>query len=158
MLAIIVSQLLQVTIKYIYNMSWPILYILQVDRITVSEVVLSDSTTIEMANSMLSIPMAMNINGDLASNWKYSTSRASDKKFLSGLAQKEVNVRLTMLKIAMGKNCYEILQRLPTPKIKQQWNAVFYTTGLTQREVWHPKDLSLITTTKTLRDHKQICY
>jgi len=96
------------------------LYILQVDRITVSEVVLSDSTTIEMANSMLSIPMAMNINGDLASNWKYSTSRASDKKFLSGLAQKEVNVRLTMLKIAMGKNCYEILQRLPTPKIKQQ--------------------------------------
>jgi len=54
----------------------------------------------------------MNINGDIASNWTFFKDQWQNYGIASGLAQKEVNVRLATLEVAIGNDCYEILQRL----------------------------------------------
>ena len=71
-----------------------------------------------MADSNLPLPMAMNMKGDVASNWKFFKDQWQNNDIASGLAQKEANVRLTTLKVVMGKDCYEILQRLPDSENK----------------------------------------
>ena len=55
----------------------------------------------------------MNLKGDVTSNWKFFKAQWQNYEIASGLAQKESNVRLATLNVSMGKDCYEILQRLP---------------------------------------------
>ena len=76
------------------------------------DLVLDYSTTTEMSNSYLFVPIAMNMKGDVASNWKFFKDQWQNCEVPSGLAQKEANVRLATLTVVMGKDCYEILQRL----------------------------------------------
>ena len=73
----------------------------------------TDCTTTEIANSYLPVPPALNMTGDVASDWKFFKDRWQNYEIASGLAQKHMNVRLATLKVMMGKDCYEILQRLP---------------------------------------------
>jgi len=66
-----------------------------------------------MANSNLPVPIAMNMQDDVASNWKFFKDQWQNYEIASSLAQKEAYVRLATLKVVMGRDCYEILQRLP---------------------------------------------
>jgi len=59
-----------------------------------------------MANSNLPVPLAMNMKGYVASNWKFFKDQWQNYEIASGLAQKPVNVRLATLKVVMGKDCY----------------------------------------------------
>ena len=60
----------------------------------------------------------MNLKGDVTSNWKFFKAQWQNYEIASGLAQKESNVRLATLNVSMGKDCYEILQRLPDSENK----------------------------------------
>ena len=104
------------------NMSCLLSYILWEDRNMVSEVRFwsysERSHDDRMADSNLPLPMAMNMKGDVASNWKFFKDQWQNNDIASGLAQKEANVRLTTLKVVIGKDCYEILQRLPDSENK----------------------------------------
>jgi len=71
-----------------------------------------------MANSYLFVPIAMNMKGDVASNWKFFKEQWQNYEVASGLAQKEANVRLATLTVVTDKDCYEILQRLPDSESK----------------------------------------
>ena len=71
-----------------------------------------------MSNSNLPVPIAMNMKGDVASNWKSFKDQWQNYEIVSSLAQKEANIQLATLKVVMGKDCYEILQRLPDSENK----------------------------------------
>ena len=70
------------------------------------------------------------------------------------MAQKEANVRLATLKFVMGKDCYEILQRLPDSENKttvEETLTALEQYFLPKRNVTYcTKDFSLTTVTKVL--------
>jgi len=77
------------------------------------DLVLLDSTTTDMAYAHIPTPLAMDMKGDVASNWRFFKDQWQNFEIASGLAQKDAHVRLATLKVVMGKECYDVLQRLP---------------------------------------------
>jgi len=62
---------------------------------------MNDSLQIDRADSNLPVSPAMNMKGDIASNWKFFKDQWQNYKITSGLAQKEANVRT-----APPKSCW----------------------------------------------------
>ena len=92
-----------------------------------------------MAHSKLPVPTALNMKGEVTSNWKFKDQR-QNYEITSGLAQKEANVKLATLKVVMGKDCLwkEILsqQRIRHFKISQSIYFVYDVGIISSHSKW----------------------
>ena len=66
-----------------------------------------------MTYAQLPMPFAMDMKGDVAGNWMFFKHQWRNYEIASGLAQKDESVRLVTLNVVMGKDCYDVLRRLP---------------------------------------------
>jgi len=74
-----------------------------------------------MANSNLPVPIAMSVKGDLANNWKCFKDQWQNYEITSGLAQKEANVRLVLLKVMIWvRTVTRFYRGYQTLKVKRQ--------------------------------------